>query len=144
MNTAELFVFMEDDLDFNRSIRFNLEHWRPILEHPAGDDFFASLYNPNIAPVMSASDPDPYVIVDPEKIYGTQAVVLSVSLARWILSRWDDVRGATDIRMSRLAAQRTAIYYHRPSLVRHLAVPSTWGGIVHDAIDFSPDWRAES
>ena len=67
---------------------------------------------------------------------------MSVATACWILDHWDEQGGFPDIRMSRLAGQRSPVYMHRPSLVQHRQVPSVWGGVAHTAIDFSPDWRA--
>jgi hypothetical protein len=138
----DLFLFMEDDIDVNASIRHNLEHWAPLGARSPGSYFFASLYNPNIAPPATPDDPEPAVVGDPRAFYGSQGVVLSVATARSILDAWDEQPGLPDIRMSRLAARRSPIWFHRPSLVQHRAVASLWGGAVHQAIDFSPHWRA--
>ncbi len=138
----DLFLFMEDDIEVNRSIRHNLEHWSPLVERDEGSYFFGSLYNPNISPPATADDPSPAVVGDPRAFYGSQAVVLSVATARAVLDAWDEQPGLPDVRMSRLAARRSPIWFHRPSLVQHRAVPSLWGGAVHQAIDYSPDWRA--
>lgn len=139
---GDVFLFLEDDLDFNRWLRFNIERWAPLAERPIGGDFYASLYNPGVGSLNEDDDGDTFRIVNPELVYGSQAVLMSTSIAAWILRHWDDGRGFQDIRMSRLAAQRTPIYYHRPSLVQHRPVPSTWGGVAHEACDYSPDWRA--
>ena len=79
-------------------------------------------------------------MADPEAVYGGQAFLMSVATARWILEHWDD--GMHDIMWPRLAAQRSPVVYHRPSLVQHRGVPSTWGGVQHHASDYSPDWQA--
>ncbi|MEY2454620.1 MAG: hypothetical protein QOD92_4194 [Acidimicrobiaceae bacterium] len=139
---GDVFLFLEDDLAFNRSLRWNLERWPPLLERPLGADFYASLYNPNVGSLSEDMDGETYRIVDPENVYGSQAVVMSVSMAALILRDWNDVRGLPDIKMSRLAARRTPIYYHLPSLVDHRQAPSLWGGVAHAASDYSPDWRA--
>lgn len=139
---GDLFLFMEDDVGFNRSIRHNLERWAPIVERNPETPFFASLYNPNIAPAATPSDPSSAVVGDPLAFYGTQCIVLSVATARAILDDWDDAVGMPDTRMSRLAARWSPIWFHRPSLVQHRPVASVWGGVSHQAIDFSPDWRA--
>ena len=138
----DLFLYLEDDVEFNPALRHNLEHWAPVAERRAGDFLFASLYNPNIVLPRSPDDQSPCAVADPRRFYGTQALVLSTATARFVLERWDDLPGASDIRMSRLAARRSPILFHRPSLVRHRAMPSTWGGETHDAVDFSPEWRA--
>jgi hypothetical protein len=138
----ELFVSFEDDLTFNASIRHNLEHWAPIVERTAGTYLFASLYNPNVVLPATPADPAPAAVGDPNWFYGTQAIVVSVTTARAILDQWDDAVGAYDLRVSRLAARWSPIWFHRPSLVQHRPVASVWGGVPHHAVDFSPDWRA--
>ena len=137
----DIFLYLEDDLEFNHSLRHDLEHWPPLVDRLAGDFFFGSLYNPNVVPVISEQDPRSFTVAEPDKVYGSQAFVLSVAAARWILDHWDDVPAPPDIRFSRLAARRSPIYYHRPSLVQHRPVDSTWGGSQHAAVDFSPTWR---
>jgi hypothetical protein len=139
---TDLFLYLEDDVDFNRSLRHNLLAWAPVVDRRRGDYLFASLYNPNIVPACSRTDPSPTAVADPRAFYGTQGLLLSVATARAILDDWDDLPAPADIRLSRLAARRSPILFHRPSLVEHRLVPSTWGGPQHRAIDFSPDWRA--
>lgn len=139
---GDVFVFFEDDLAFNRSIRWNLEHWEPLLAREPDGYFFASLYNPNVGSLSPDLDRPTHRIADPELTYGAQAFVLSIRTARHILEHWDDLRGLHDTRMPRLAARQSPIYYHRPSLVQHLPVPSSWGGVAHSAIDYDEAWRA--
>jgi hypothetical protein len=140
---AEVFVFLEDDLDFNRFIRSNLEHWPPLVERAVGSPFFASLYNPNVGSLSPGNDGPTYRVVDPELTYGAQGLVMSATTAVWILHHWNDIRGLHDTKMPRLAAQLSRVYYHRPSLVQHRPVPSLWGGVAHAADDFLPDWCAD-
>lgn len=137
---ADVFLVLEDDLDFNRFLRHNLECWRPLVDHVEGEPFFASLYNPNVVPVASRTDTAAYAMADPDKVYGSQAFLISVATGRWVLEHWD--AGAHDIMWSRLAAQRSPVFYHRPSLIQHWDVPSTWGGPQHHAVDYSSDWKA--
>jgi hypothetical protein len=135
-----LFVFLEDDLEFNRHLRHNLEHWRPIHEIPPSGYFFGSLYNPSVQPRWTAAEAA-YFVAEPDAVYGSQAFVLSAATAEYIVDHWSDVIGGQDIKMSRLAAQVSLIYYHVPSLVQHVG-SSTWGGINHYAPDFHREWRA--
>ena len=137
---ADVFLVFEDDLDFNRFLRHNLECWKPLVDHVEGEPFFASLYNPNVVPVRSPTDTAAYAVADPDKVYGAQAFLISVATARWVLEHWD--AGVPDIMWPRLAAQRSPVFYHRPSLIEHREVPSTWGGSQHQAMDYSPDWKA--
>jgi hypothetical protein len=135
-----LFLFLEDDLEFNRHLRHNLDLWAPIHEIPPSGYFFGSLYNPSIQPRWADTDAA-YFVAEPEAVYGSQAFLLSVATAEHIVDHWLDVIGGQDIKMSRLAAQLSLIYYHVPSLVQHVG-SSTWGGFRHYAGDFHPEWRA--
>jgi hypothetical protein len=94
---------------------------------------------PHDAPERATST---FAAVPPEQVYGTQAWVLSRATARYVLDHWDEIGGYPDIRISRLAGRVTPLWYHLPSLVQHLAVPSVWGGVPHTAPDYDADWRA--
>lgn len=138
---AEVVLFLEDDLDFNRHLGHNLGSWHPLQSMAADGHFFASLYGPNVRALWRDDDRH-YYVAEPECVYGSQAFLLSAETVRWALSHWDEVPGMQDIKMSRLAARVTPIYYHVPSLVQHVGTQSTWGGPFHWAPDFSADWRA--
>jgi hypothetical protein len=135
-----LFLFLEDDLEFNQHLRHNLEHWRPVHEIPLSGYFFGSIYNPSVQPRWTDTNAA-YFVAEPEAVYGSQAFLLSVATAEHIADHWLDVIGGQDIKMSRLAAQVSLIYYHMPSLVQHVG-SSTWGGVNHYTLDFDRDWRA--
>lgn len=139
----DLFVYFEDDLDFNASLRHNVERWPPVAAHTPGAHLFGSLYDPNLvphdAPERATST---FAAVPPEQVYGTQAWILSRATARYVLDHWDELGGYPDIRISRLAGRLTPLWYHLPSLVQHRAVPSVWGGVAHDAPDYDAEWRA--
>jgi predicted O-methyltransferase YrrM len=139
-DAAEFMLFLEDDLDFNRFLRHNLEHWYPIERVPRGGHFFASLYNPRVR-ALESGDGLPFFIADRECVYGSQAFVLSAATARHIVDNWEGHIGMQDIKMSRLASAVSPIYYHRPSLVQHVGVESAWGGRYHSALDFQRDWK---
>ena len=137
---ADVFLFLEDDLTFNRSLRHNLAQWAPVVDRRPDGHLFGSLYNPNVV----ALDPDgrSALVADPRSFYGSQGMVLSIATARSLLNAWNDGSGPLDLRISRLAARWSPIWYHHPSLVQHRPVASTWGGAQHEAIDFDPEWRA--
>lgn len=133
-------LFLEDDLDFNRHFAHNLLHWVPLRSAAYGGHFFASLYNPTISELERRADTHCF-IARSNAVYGSQAFVLATETARFIVEHWERVPGMQDIKMSRLAAEVTPIYYHVPSLVQHVGT-STWGGATHTACDFDPGWRA--
>ena len=137
---GEVFLVCEDDVTFNRSLLHNLERWSPVVDRRPDGHLFGSLYNPNV--VAPPSDGSTGVLADPRRFYGSQGMVVSVTTARSMVEQWDDGHGPLDLRISRLAARWSPLWYHVPSLVQHRAVESTWGGAPHSAVDFSADWRA--
>lgn len=134
---SEFLLLLEDDLEFNRHLRWNLERWSPLLN---GRMHFGSLYNPNI---RSRSRDLDYFIADPAACYGSQAYLLSHSLVAVALSGWPTVTGMQDIKITRLAdAAGHSLHYHQPSLVQHIGIQSMWGGGFHQAGDFDGDWKS--
>lgn len=135
---ADYFLFLEDDLDFNRYIRHNLQQWEPVRK---GTVTLASLYNPRVHD-LGCDIRCQARIVDPRSVFGSQAFLLSRHTANYIVRRWEEVHGMQDIRMSRLAAcLGKPLLYHAPSLVQHIGQVSVWGGGFHQAFDFDPDWQ---
>jgi hypothetical protein len=137
----EFILFLEDDLQFNRHLRHNLCHWPPLLKTGSGAHFFASLYNPLVAALEVRHD-QAFLKAHPESVYGSQSFLISLSTARYILEHWSEIPGMQDIKMSRLGARVTPIFYHTPSMVQHVGQTSAWGGRYHMAYDFAPDWKA--
>jgi hypothetical protein len=138
---SPLILFLEDDLEFNSHLRHNLAHWLPVHEMSPSGYFFGSLYNPSVQPRWT-NPGAAYFVAEPEAVYGSQAFLLSMATAEHIADHWGDVIGGQDIKMSRLAAQVSLIYYHVPSLVQHVGT-STWGGVAHYTPDFDREWMAE-
>jgi hypothetical protein len=138
---VDLALFLEDDLEFNRHLRHNLENWLPLRHWIPNGNFFGSLYNPNVRALERHPD-KAFFVADPDSVYGSQAFIFSVGTAQYIASHWCDVIGMQDLKMSRLAARLGPIYYHTPSLVQHAGAISVWGGSYHTALDFNPEWKA--
>jgi hypothetical protein len=135
---ADFALLLEDDLDFNRLLRWNLERWSPMVNTWL---HLGSLYNPNIRCVSDGGD---YFTADPGACYGSQAYVVSRVGASLSLRDWDKVVGMQDIKITRIVASAGhTLYYHRPSLVQHIGTESCWGGGFHNASDFSETWKAE-
>jgi hypothetical protein len=136
---ADYILFLEDDLDFNRHIRHNLCRWDPVRRRAV---VLASLYNPSLR--ERACDLGSNArIIDPTSAFGSQALLLSKEAVEYVVRRWNDVSGAQDIKISRLAGRLgNPIFYHAPSLVQHAGSRSTWGGGFHRAFDFDPVWKA--
>jgi hypothetical protein len=156
---ADVLLFFEDDIIFNRHLIHNLQRWSPLrnieratpgpnpgLAHPqpgARRYVFGSLYDPNVRE-LSCKPTENYFVADPQAVYGSQAFVMSRAMAKHFVENWWDVQGMQDIKMSRLAAQRGPIYYHQPSLVQHVGIVSTWtdDSRFHDTKYFDLNWRA--
>jgi hypothetical protein len=133
---ADVLLFFEDDIIFNRHLVHNLQRWSPLRNEPRpGTDArpangqpwyrFGSLYDPNVRELSCKPDEN-YFIADPKAVYGSQAFAMSRAMAEHFVENWWEVPGMQDIKMSRLAALLGPIYYHQPSLVQHVGVVSTW------------------
>lgn len=133
-------LFLEDDLDFNRHLRHNLLHWRPLAEKVVS---LASLYNPTVRPIYEML-PFHYFLADPEAVYGSQALLIERGCLGYIADHFDEVPGMHDIKFPRLASRLGPVFYHCPSLVQHVGVPSTWNGNAHWAIDFDREFRTQA
>lgn len=140
LDGPQFFLFLEDDLDFNCHLRYNLEHWYPMRHVAANAQFFASIYNPGVR-ALDRDHELAFFTADPNSVYGSQAFLLSRATARYIVENWESQIGMQDIKMSRLAARVTPIYYHTPSLVQHIGVESAWGGPFHRTFDFQREWK---
>jgi hypothetical protein len=141
--SPDFILLLEDDLDFNRHLRHNLEHWHPLRQVAPGGYFFGSLYNPLVGQVSRRPDLA-YFVADPNTVYGGQAVVFSLATARYLEAHWTDEIGMPDIKMPRVAARLSPVHYHVPSLVQHVGAISVWGGRFHAARDFDAGWRAKT
>jgi hypothetical protein len=135
-------LFMEDDIEPNRFLRHNLARWLPLLSARPEGPFFGSLYWCN-QPALSRLDRRAYLVAAPRAVWGSQAIILSRGTARYLVEHWDEETARHhDLRMPRLAARATAIYFHVPSLVQHRPEASTWGNAAHQAPNFDPLWQA--
>jgi hypothetical protein len=134
-------LFLEDDLRFNRHLRYNIERWLEGLRAAPDRHFFATLFNPS-GPSIGLRVNRTTFVVDEKCAFGSQALLFSSATARHFLDNWDRHRGLHDFRMYQLAALVGPIYCHSPSLVQHVNVQSTWGGPFSRACDFLADWKA--
>jgi hypothetical protein len=139
---ADFALIVEDDLEFNRFLRHNLERWPPLRALASGDwPFFGSLYHAQQR-VLWQDRAQRCALAAPEAFWGAQALVVSRGSARHLLTQWEQGGRAHDIKAARLAAQLGPIHCHLPALVQHRIGPSTWGGATHQAPDFDPEFRA--
>jgi len=135
-------LFMEDDIEPNRFLRHNLEFWLPLRSARPDGPFFGSLYWCK-QPALSRREQHRFMVAAPKAVWGSQAVVMSRGTIRYVFEHWDEESARHhDLRMPRLAARASQIYFHIPSLVQHREVASTWGNSLHRAEDFDPLWKA--
>jgi hypothetical protein len=139
---ADFVLLLEDDLEFNHNLSWNLSCWFPLRVTNRSDYFFASLFNPgvrfrNVVVEMA------YAQAEPPTVHGSQALLMSHGMARYLVNCWGVEPAAhLDLRLQRLAARVCPILYHVPSLIQHRRTPSTWGGPFKEAADFDRTWRA--
>lgn len=139
-DTAELILVLEDDLLFNKRLRYNIETWFPVRKFAAGQYFFGSLFNAGVkfqkvVPALA------YAEASPQSAFGSQALLLSRATARYMVTCWGvEAAVHTDIKIRSLAARVCSLFYHVPSLVQHVGVVSTWGGPFCSASDFDEGW----
>jgi len=140
---ADFTLLLEDDVVFGTSFAHNLSSWPLLQQLQPGGAFFASLYNPGRPFILRRAE-ERYVVAHAHEVWGAQALLMTPAMARYIDVNWHEASGNPDQRMPRIAGRVTPIYFHVPSLVNHAPVPTTWGGIEHNALDFDIDWRAGS
>jgi len=132
-------LLLEDDLDFNRHIRHNLNCWNPLN---TGAVTLAGLFNPRVRE-LAADLGNNARIVDPASIFGSQAFLISRKMVGRLVRGWRQEEGLHQPGLCRMAAGlRRPIFYHAPSLVQHIEKPSAPGMGFHQAMDFHPTWRA--
>lgn len=137
-----VFLFLEDDLEFNRSLVHNLSVWLPLSEVTPGRHFYASLYNPGVTFVRSFTKAG-YAEASLRSVFGSQALVIGKATVRYLLTCWGvESWPIADVRLARLAARVCPLLYHIPSLVQHVGTESLWDGPFHCAADFDRDWKA--
>jgi hypothetical protein len=124
---ADFCLLLEDDVEFNPNLRHNLLAWQPLRLASANQPFFGSLYNPQ-RNYLFRDDAEHFQVCEPEGFWGSQAVLLSRVLVRYVLAAWEPTVAA-DVLLARTAARVTALYQHTPSLAQHTGFHSTWGGI---------------
>lgn len=141
---AEMILLLEDDLTFNKYLRHNIEGWYPLRQLRQGQHFFASLFNPGVTfhkllPALA------YGEACPRSTLGSQALLLTNSTARYIVTCWGvEAAVHTDVKLRSLAARVCPLFYHVPSLVQHVGRKSTWGGPFRCSNDFDRDWKAKA
>ena len=138
----KVFLFLEDDLDFNRHLLYNLTAWDPLKRLLPGGHFLASLCNLCI-PLVNSYAERAYGEASPSVAAGSQALVISQTTAQYLLTCWGVEPGPrADTKVLRLAGRVGPLFYHLPSLVQHVGIESICGGVFQAASDFDKDWKS--
>jgi hypothetical protein len=141
----------EDDIAVNRHLRWNLEHWAPVL---VGELDFGSLYLPHLVADPWKSEHPEIATRFPKRrpggryprtaLWGAQALLFSRRFVGWLLDDWDKLRGRSqDGRVFQCADRHGCrLFYHMPALVQHRGGVSAFHTPAHHDPSFDPDWRA--
>jgi hypothetical protein len=102
-----------------------------------------SLYNPDL-PELAWDIPRHSVLVNPNRFFGSQALLIARDLAQYFSTHWFDNPLIADLKMGALVARYgQPVLCHHPSLVQHVGYHSQWGSGFHQATDFNANWRAD-
>ena len=124
-------LLLEDDLRFDPALRQKVEMWLPFVKvlarrsyrDPSAGFFFGTLYN-NSAPIFQVAAGPGWAIGPGDFFWGGQAIVTTPATIRAVLGV-PCAYAYPDECLGKAMAKVTPIYYHVPSLVRHVGV-STW------------------
>ena len=134
----EWLLFLEDDLEFHPRIGSLVRSWAALDD--AGC-VLASLFNPSLRAVPGAATLPRAFVTVPETFLGAQALLLRRRVLPLVLEKWDSVPGLQSQRLARILGDSGRIWVHKPSLVQHVAVDSSWGARVQRALDFDPTFQ---
>ncbi len=135
----EWLLFLEDDLEFHPRLGSLVRSWEALDDGPC---VLASLFNPSLrAAAIWGTLPRSFAAA-PKTFLGAQALLLRRWALGQALAQWDTEEGLTSQRLARLLGPGGPVWVHRPALVQHVAVDSSWGARVQRALDFDPAWVA--
>lgn len=138
---AELTLYLEDDLAFNRHLMENLRGWGPLVRREL---HVGSLCNLGFHE-LAWDVPGHMRLVHPSQVLGTQSVLLSRQMLRYCLDHWFEGPPDLDLKLRHLARQaRQPFFYHYPSLVQHVGRRSTLGNHFREAVDFDEVWKTSA
>ncbi|HEY0548182.1 MAG TPA: hypothetical protein VGF13_01195 [Verrucomicrobiae bacterium] len=134
----EWLLLLEDDLDFHPKIAAHVAAWG-ALKDPRS--VMASLFNPSLQAIEYPDTPAQAFAANPKTFLGAQALLLRRGAVRRAVAEWDQLSGMQSQRLAKLFGQEGPIWVHKPSLVQHVAVDSSWGVRIQRALDFNPAWE---
>jgi ADP-heptose:LPS heptosyltransferase len=136
---ADYFLLLDDNLEFNRHLHYNLQNWTPIKTRQAA---VASVFNPAVRELACDLKTNAR-IVSPQQVAGSQAYLISRSAAKGLVRHWQRVDGSHHRRIPRLVARLgQPILYHAPSLVQNMEPLDSADPRTLKAMDFDANWMA--
>lgn len=147
-------LICEDDIRVNRSLRHNLLT-NPLVRRDQCD--FLSLFIPDLiaSPWDRLSSHLGYRLAKPlyagpdklwqqNRIWGSQALLLSRRFIQAALSRWDHLVMGQDARILTICSElQVPLWYASPCLVQHVPERSAFATPIAYAPDFDADFRLE-
>lgn len=131
-------LLLEDDLEFHPHLARHVTRWAALQDERC---WFASLFNSGVRSRSLADVPVHSFAAESLSYLGSQALLLRRGAAQEALARWDSLTGLQCQRLATLFGPERPLWVHRPSLVQHVAVDSSWGARVKHAVDFDPAWE---
>lgn len=135
---AEYFLYLEDDVELTPHFGPNLERWAPLAR---GELQLGSLCNLGARELAWDVPGDSY-LVHPLDFRGSQALLFSRGMLEHCLSRWGQEPTAIDLKLGAILSDlRQPVFYHVPSLARHLEYCRERNKWVGATVDYDADWR---
>ncbi len=133
----EWVLLLEDDVEVHPRLGSLVSSWE-ALEDPRC--VMASLFNASVQTTDRWGPMPRAVAARPEFFLGTQALLLRRGAVARALAGWERVPGLQSQRLAALLGPEGPIWVHRPSLVQHVAMDSSWGARITRALDYDPRW----
>ena len=135
---GEWLLFLEDDLDFHPQLARHVGAWLALRDECC---WLASLFNSGVRARTDLPAQTHAFAAQSVSYLGSQALLLRREAAAEAVRRWDSVTGLQCQRLAFLFGRERPLWVHRPSLVQHVAVDSSWGARVKRAADFDLGWE---
>jgi hypothetical protein len=138
---ADYVLLLEDDLEFNRYLSYNLQKWHAIQTRRVT---LASLYNPSVRESACALRQNARIVAA-RRAAGNQAFLISRPMVKHLVLNWSKVDAPLEEKIPRLAGRLARSFlYHAPSLVQCTGKAAPWNEGALRAVDFDPNWRAKA
>jgi ADP-heptose:LPS heptosyltransferase len=136
---VDYFLLLEEDLEFNRYLDYNLRHWKPLLE---GGVRLAGLSNPRVRE-LACDIANNARLMDARSTPLSGALLVSQAALDQLMRSWRPADGRYSFPIARLTSRlQPPILYHAPSLAQPISGPARAQPFPQLAIDFNRTWKA--